>query len=82
MEIEGPHEHNHRPHSTGFAGSTSASRCRLSDQFHFLTVAIKHGRTMDKLVASNSFPNIDVEHGNKEDLKDGLGQRPVLYMAS
>jgi len=81
MEIEGPHEHNHRPHSTGFRWlDISLALSAFLISFISLTVAIKHGRTMDKLVASNSFPNIDVEHGNKEDLKDGLGQRPVLYM--
>jgi len=32
-------------------------------------------------VASNSFPNLDVEAGNNADLLDGKGYQPALYLA-
>jgi hypothetical protein len=79
MDIEGPHEHGHAPHSTGFRWlDISLALSAFLISLISLTVAIHHGRTMDKLVASNSYPNIDIEHSNEEDLHDGQGLRPVL----
>jgi hypothetical protein len=81
METQGPHEHVHAPHRTGFRWlDISLALSAFFISLISLTVAIHHGRTMDKLVASNSYPNIDIEHSNQEDLNDGLGQRPVLNM--
>jgi hypothetical protein len=81
MDIEGPHEHGHAPHSTGFRWlDISLALSAFFISLISLAVAIHHGKTMDKLVASNSYPNIDFENGNKEDLHDGLGQRSVVYM--
>jgi hypothetical protein len=79
MEVEGPHEHAHAPHRTGFHWlDISLALSAFLISLISLTVAIHHGKTMDKLVASNSYPNIDIETSNQEDLHDGLGQRSVL----
>jgi hypothetical protein len=79
METQGPHEHAHAPHRTGFRWlDISLALSAFFISLISLTVAIHHGKTMDKLVTSNSYPNIDIEHSNQEDLNDGLGQRPVL----
>ena len=79
METQGPHEHAHAPHRTGFRWlDISLALSAFFISLISLTVAIHHGKTMDKLVTSNSYPNIDIEHSNQEDLDDGLGQRPVL----
>jgi hypothetical protein len=79
MEAEGPHEHVHAPHRTGFRWlDISLALSAFLISLISLAVAVHHGKTMDKLVASNSYPNIDVENSNEEDLHDGLGQRPVL----
>jgi hypothetical protein len=81
MEIEGTHEHGHAPHRTGFRWlDISLALSAFLISLTSLAVAIHHGKTMDKLVASNSYPNIDPENSNQEDLHDGLGQRPVVYM--
>ena len=81
MEIEGTHGHGHAPHRTGFRWlDISLALSAFLISLTSLAVAIHHGKTMDKLVASNSYPNIDPENGNQEDLHDGLGQRPVVYM--
>lgn len=80
MEVEGPPEHGHAAHRTGFRWlDISLALSAFIIGLISLTVAIHHGKTMDKLVASNSYPNIDIEQGNQEDLHDGLGQRRVVY---
>jgi hypothetical protein len=79
MDIEGPPEHGHA-HRTGFRWlDISLALSAFIIGLISLSVAIHHGKTMDKLVASNSYPNIDIEGGNEEDLHDGLGQRRVVY---
>jgi hypothetical protein len=79
MDTAGPHEHAHAPHRTGFRWlDISLALSAFFIGLISLAVAIHHGKTMDKLVASNSYPNIDIEQSNEEDLHDGLGQRPVL----
>lgn len=46
-----------------------------------IAIAVHHGHTMEKLVASNSYPNLDIENGNRIDLGDGAGARPVIYVS-
>ncbi len=78
MDVEG-HEHAHA-HRTGFRWlDISLALSAFIIGLISLSVAIHHGKTMDKLVTSNSYPNIDIEQGNEEDLHDGLGQRQVIY---
>ncbi len=82
MDTEGPHEHGHTPHTTGFRWlDISLALSAFFVSFVSLGLAIHHGRTMDKLVTSNSYPNIDFENGNQQDLHDGQGLRPAVYMA-
>jgi hypothetical protein len=81
MEMEGPPEHGHAAHRSGFRWlDISLALSAFFIGLISLSVAIHHGKTMDKLVASNSYPNIDIEQGNEEDLHDGLGQRRVVYI--
>jgi hypothetical protein len=82
MDTEGPHEHGHTPHHTGYRWlDISLALSAFFVSFVSLGVAIHHGRTMDKLVASNSYPNIDFDNGNRQDLQDGQGLRPAVYVA-
>jgi len=82
MDTEGPHEHTHSAHSTGFRWlDISLAVSAFFVSFISLGLAIHHGKTMDRLVTSNSYPNIDFEDGNRDDLHDGQGLRPVIYLA-
>ena len=63
MEQHG-HEHGHRAHSTGFHRLDIS----LALSAFFVTLvspglAIHNGRTMEKLVAANSYPNSDSAYG-------------------
>lgn len=83
MDTEGAHDHAHKPHSTGLHWlDISVALSALFVSFVSLGLAIHHGRTMDKLVTSNSYPNIDIENGSRlQDANDGRGPRPDLYVA-
>jgi hypothetical protein len=79
---EGPHAHAHAPHGTGrrwldISLVLSAFFVSLVSLF----LAIHNGRTMERLVAANSYPNLDFVQGNMLDLHDGQGLRPVLHLA-
>lgn len=43
-----------------------------------LWVAVEHAHTMSKLVAANSYPNLDFGNGNMDDLQDGKGNRSAV----
>jgi hypothetical protein len=81
MEEHG-HEHGHPAHRTGFHWlDISLAMSAFFISLVSLGLAIHNGRTMEKLVASNSYPNIDVEFGNQYDLQDGQGLRHALYLS-
>jgi len=79
---ESAHGHAHRPHGTGFHWlDISLALSAFFVSLVSIGLAIHNGRTMEKLVAANSYPNIDVEPGNRFDFGDGLGLRPAVYVS-
>jgi hypothetical protein len=79
---EGSHAHAHRTHGTGFHWlDISLALSAFFVSLVSLWLAIHNGRTMEKLVAANSYPNIDVEPGNHFDFDDGQGLRPAVYLS-
>lgn len=62
MDAELDHPH---PKHTGHRWlDISLSLCAFAVSLISLWIAVHHGKTMERLVASNSYPNIDVENGN------------------
>jgi hypothetical protein len=81
METHG-HEPAHAPHTTGFRWlDISLALSAFCVSLTTLWFAIHNARTMEKLVASNSYPNIDFVHGNTYDFGDGQGSRPAIYLS-
>jgi hypothetical protein len=80
---EGTHGHGHRPlHGTGFHWlDISLALSAFFVSLVSLWLAIHNGRTMEKLVAANSYPNIDFVFGNRYDFGDGQGTRPAVYLS-
>jgi hypothetical protein len=81
MEEPG-HQHAHPPHRTGHSWldislAVSAFFVSLSS----LWLTLHNARTMEKLVASNSYPNIDFSYGNQFDFQDGRGLRHAVYLS-
>jgi hypothetical protein len=79
---ESSHAHAHRAHGTGFRWldiglALSAFVVSLAS----LWLTVHNARTMERLVASNSYPNIDFSHGNGFDFEDGRGLRPAVYLS-
>jgi hypothetical protein len=82
MDAEGPHEHTHPAHTTGFRWlDISLALSAFLISLISLAVAIHHGKTMDRLVASNSYPNVDIDSSNLTDLGDGRGRVPMLSIS-
>jgi hypothetical protein len=62
MDAELHHAH---PKHTGHRWlDISLSLCAFAVSLISLWIAVHHGKTMERLVASNSYPNVDVENGN------------------
>jgi hypothetical protein len=81
MEERG-HEHGHRGHSTGFHWlDISLALSAFFVSLVSLWLAIHNGRTMEKLVAANSYPNVDFAYGNTFDFQDGQGLRAAVYLS-
>jgi hypothetical protein len=79
---EGSHGHAHRPHGTGFPWlDLSLALSAFFVSLVSLFLAIHNGRTMERLVAANSYPNIDFDIGNLYDLQDGRGPRRAVYLS-
>ena len=79
---EGSHAHAHRPHGTGSHWlDISLALSAFFVSLVSLGLAIHNGRTMERLVAANSYPNIEVVAGNRFDFGDGLGMRPAVYLS-
>ena len=79
---ESSHAHAHRPHGTGTRWldiSLALSAFVISLASLWLTV--HNARTMERLVTSNSYPNIDFTNGNGFDFGDGLGLRHAVYLS-
>ena len=79
---ETAHAHAHPPHGTGVRWldmSLALSAFVVSLSSLWLTVHNAH--TMERLVTSNSYPNIDFNFGNQFDFEDGRGVRPALYLS-
>jgi hypothetical protein len=79
---EGSHGHAHRPHSSGFRWlDISLALSAFFVSLVSLFLAIHNGRTMERLVAANSYPNIDFSYGNGFDFEDGRGLRHAVYVS-
>ncbi len=81
MEEHG-HQHAHPLHRTGHSWldislAVSAFFVSLSS----LWLTMHNARSMEKLVASNSYPNIDISSGNQFDFQDGRGLRHAVYLS-
>lgn len=79
---DGAQDHAHPPHGTGFRWldmSLALSAFVISLASLWLTV--HNARTMERLVTSNSYPNIDFNFGNEFDFQDGRGTRPAVYLS-
>ena len=81
MEEHG-HQHAHLPHRTGHSWldislAVSAFFVSLSS----LWLTLHNARTMERLVAANSYPNVDISVGNQFDFQDGRGVRHALYLS-
>jgi hypothetical protein len=79
MLEEGGHPHGHRPHATGFRWldiSLALSACFVS--LVTLWFAIHNARTMERLVAANSYPNVHFGFDTRFDFNDGQGVRPAV----
>ncbi|MES2296046.1 MAG: hypothetical protein V4582_03345 [Pseudomonadota bacterium] len=64
MEIEGPHQHHHG-HGTGMRWlDISLALSAFVVSIVSLYLGIHSAHTMEKLVASNSYPNIEVQRSN------------------
>lgn len=81
MEPENHASHGHHT-STGFRWlDISLALSAFFISLVSLSVAIMHGKTMDRLVASNSYPNVEVALSNNADLLDGKGMQPAINVA-
>ncbi|MGP8034783.1 MAG: hypothetical protein ACLPQ6_11680 [Steroidobacteraceae bacterium] len=79
---EGSHGHAHRPHATGFRWlDLSLALSAFVVSLVSIWLAIHNGRTMERLVAANSYPNIDFAYGNTFDFHDGRSVRPGVYLS-
>lgn len=78
---ESAHSHAHRPHGTGFHWlDISLALSAFIISLVSVWLAIHNGRTMERLVAANSYPNLDIEFDNTFDFQDGQGTRPALHL--
>jgi hypothetical protein len=76
------HEPPHRPNGTGFLWlDITLALSAFCVSLTTLWLAIHNARTMERLVAANSYPNIDVEPGNRFDFGDGQGMRPAVFLS-
>lgn len=79
---EGSHAHVHRPHGTGFRWlDISLALSAFVVSLASLWLTVHNARTMERLVTSNSYPNIDFLFGNRYDFGDGQGLRPAVYLS-
>ena len=79
---EGPHGHPHSPHGTGFRWlDMSLALSAFVVSLASLWLTVHNARTMERLVTSNSYPNIDFTNGNGFDFEDGQGLRPAVYLS-
>lgn len=79
---EPDHGHAHAHHRTGFRWldiSLAVSAFFVSLTTLWLTM--HNARTMERLVAANSYPNIDFSYGNQFDFEDGRGARHAIYLS-
>lgn len=75
MEAEAPHAH-HSSHTGHRWLDISLALSAFLVSIISLWLAVHHGQTMEKLVASNSYPNIDVDFSN------GIGFEQRGYVLS
>jgi hypothetical protein len=74
--------HEHRPHGTGFRWlDISLALSAFIVSLASLWLTVHNARTMERLVTANSYPNIDVQPGNRFDFGDGQGLRPAVYLS-
>jgi len=74
--------HHHAPHATGKRWlDISLALSAFFVSLVSLGLALHNGHTMERLVAANSYPNLDFEFGNAYDLHDGRGERPAIYLS-
>ena len=74
--------HQHASHATGTRWlDVSLALSAFFVSLVSLGLAIHNGRTMERLVAANSYPDLEFEYGNGYDLHDGRGERPAIYLS-
>jgi hypothetical protein len=77
--VEEHHEHAHRPHSTGFRWlDISLALSAFCVSLSTLWLTMHNARTMERLVAANSYPNVDMYWNYQFDFHDGKGPRRAL----
>lgn len=78
---EGSHAHAHPPHGTGVRWlDMSLALSAFVVSLASLWLTVHNARTMERLVAANSYPNIDIGFDNTFDFRDGQGTRPALNL--
>ena len=81
MEIETPHQH-HQAHGTGFRWlDISLSIAAFLTSIVSLWLGLHSASSMEKLVAANSYPNLDISYSNlaSEAGADGSRQNAILF---
>jgi hypothetical protein len=79
---ESAHAHAHRSHGTGHHWlDISLALSAFVVSLASLWLTLHNARTMERLVASNSYPNIDFSFGNQFDFQDGRGIRPAIHLS-
>ena len=79
---ESAHGHAHAAHGTGVRWlDMSLALSAFVVSLASLWLTVHNARTMERLVAANSYPNIDFSSGNGFDFQDGHGTRPAVYVS-
>ena len=79
---EPDHGHAHPHHRTGFRWlDISLALSAFCVSLSTLWLTMHNARTMERLVAANSYPNIDFSYGNQFDFQDGKGMRHAIYLS-
>jgi len=80
--VEEAHAHAHRAHGTGARWlDMSLALSAFVVSLASLWLTLHNARTMERLVAANSYPNVDISFGNEFDFQDGRGVRHALYLS-
>jgi len=80
--VEEAHAHAHRAHGTGVRWlDMSLALSAFVVGLASLWLTLHNARTMERLVAANSYPNVDILFGNEFVVRDGRGVRHAVYLS-